>query len=134
MVLIFATTLTDPHIEEAETESPPIPLPAVSSTPAIRTITTNQYENISVRWAILYLLTEHAIRPISATEIADSLRSGGNLSVSSNVSAVLRQMVNQRSEVEQSERGYQITPQGRDAWNGAKQTPQWHNRPNGHAS
>lgn len=87
------------------------------------------YAGLSVRWAILYLLAEHALGPLGRTDIADKLHQGGITSAAqnfaSNVSAVLSGMANARREVEQIGSGYQITPHGREVWEGIKRTPQW---------
>lgn len=91
------------------------------------------YSGLSTRWAILYLLAEHATGPLGRSEIAKALVDGGITSTAqsfaSNVSAVLSGMVNDRKEVEQVENaGYRITGHGREVWEGVKRTPQWASR------
>jgi hypothetical protein len=69
---------------------------------------------------------------MGTAEIAAALRDGGITSsaqnFTSNVSAVLSGMVNQRREIEQADNGFQITEQGRTVWDGIKHTSQWLNR------
>jgi hypothetical protein len=94
--------------------------------------TNRCYAGMSVRWAILNLLCEHASGSLGTAEIAAALRGGGITSsaqnFTSNVSAVLSGMVNQRREIEQADNGFRITEQGRAVWDGIKHTPQWLNR------
>lgn len=90
--------------------------------------TPGKYSGLSVRWAILFLLSE-AVAPMGTAEIADALTKGGVHSNAQrfvgNVSAILSGMVKERGEVVQEESGYSITPHGRDVWDGIKRTPQW---------
>lgn len=90
-----------------------------------------KYFNMSVRWAILYLLAD-ASEPMGRAEIAEALSAGGitsnALSFASNVSAVLSVMAKERDEVEQMESGFRITAHGREVWEGIKRTPQWASR------
>ena len=69
---------------------------------------------------------------MGTAEISAALRAGGITSnaqnFTSNVSAVLSGMVNQRREIEQADNGFQVTEQGRAVWDGIKHTPQWLNR------
>ncbi len=79
-----------------------------------------RYSGMSVRWAILNLLSEVATRPMSTGEIAVALREGGITSgaakFAGNVSAVLSGMSKQRGEVTSGENGWTISPIGRQAW------------------
>ena len=91
------------------------------------------YSGMSVRWAILYLLAENATGPMGRSEIAQALTDGGTTSnaqnFSSNVSAILSGMVNQRHEVQQAtDGGYEITDHGREVWQGIRRTSQWNAR------
>lgn len=90
------------------------------------------YAGMSVRWATLYLLAEHATKPLPTSEITSIFEQGGITSgskkFSANVSAVLSGMVNQRKEVEQVEGGYRITAPGRQVWEAIKSGPQWLSR------
>jgi len=92
------------------------------------------YAGMSVRWAILYLLSGKE-QAMTTDEIADVLKNGGVTSnaqrFAGNVSAILSGMRNERQEVEQVAEGYRITQHGRDVWEGIKRTPQWVER---HAS
>ena len=64
---------------------------------------------------------------------AQALTDGGTTSnaqnFSSNVSAILSGMVNQRHEVQQAtDGGYEITDHGREVWQGIRRTSQWNAR------
>lgn len=91
-----------------------------------------RYVGMSVRWATLYLLSEHTSKPLRTGEIASMLKHGGLMSqaesFNANVSAVLSGMVRQRKEVEQVDEGYRLTDIGRQAWAAIKNTPQWLSR------
>lgn len=100
---------------------------------------STKYAGISVRWAILNLLAEDAMAPMTTGAIAEALQRGGISSnaktFASNVSAILSDMSKQRLEVEQAEGGgYQITPHGREVFQGIKLTPQYRNRGDSSAS
>jgi hypothetical protein len=99
----------------------------------VAAIPAGKYSNMSVRWAILNLLAEDAVGPMPTGKIAEALNAGGLNSKSgknfpSNVSAILSVMANTREEVESTENGYRLTPNGRAAWEGVKHTPQYANR------
>jgi hypothetical protein len=77
----------------------------------------NPYAAISVRWAILKLLYNNALRPLKTAEIADALLEGGNNYASkTNVSAVVSDMVNKRKELEIIDDGYTLTETGKSTW------------------
>jgi len=78
----------------------------------------HEYANMSVRWAVLKLLSESVDRWTSA-DISVALTSGGNPKASkATVSAVISDMVKKRLELTQGEDGgYQLTETGRHAWN-----------------
>ena len=123
---VIRTATVSPHTDVTPSPQPPVPVPD-GQTP-----TNRCYAGMSVRWAILNLLCEHASGAMGTAEIAAALRDGGITSsaqnFTSNVSAVLSGMVNQRREIEQADNGFQITEQGRTVWDGIKHTPQWLNR------
>lgn len=112
--------------------APPQPTPfRPTVAPTIAAPTAGKFSGMSVRWAILYLLSETS-GPLGTSEIAETLSKGGITSnaqrFAGNVSAVLSGMVNQRHEVEQIGSGYQITDQGRAAWEAIRRSPQWASR------
>jgi hypothetical protein len=82
--------------------------------------TVGRYSGMSVRWAILNLLSEDATGPMSTGEIAVALRQGGitsnAASFAGNVSAILSVMSRQKGEVSAVENGWVISPIGRQAW------------------
>lgn len=117
----------------ANSSQPPLETRPALSVPTEDAPANRCYAGMSVRWAILNLLCEHASgRPMGTAEISAALRAGGITSnaqnFTSNVSAVLSGMVNQRREIEQADNGFQVTEQGRAVWDGIKHTPQWLNR------
>ena len=92
-----------------------------------------KFAGMSVRWAILKLLSEEAPGPLKTLEIASLLASGGISSNSKdftgNVSAVVSDMVNKRSELESAEgNAYKLTDNGRLAWAAIKHSPKYVNR------
>jgi hypothetical protein len=96
----------------------PTPNYSMASTPTVR---AGKYAGMSVRWAILCLLSEDATGPMGTGDIADALRRGGIVSTSKNfngnVSAVLSDMNNTRKEVQSSpEGGWTISQVGRQVW------------------
>lgn len=99
-------------------EGPIAPSPHVES--ILPVVEPGKYVGISVRWAILCLLTEDAIAPMATGEIAQMLSEGGITSSSrnfaSNVSAVLSDMYRQRHEVDQIDGKWVITEAGKSAW------------------
>jgi hypothetical protein len=79
-----------------------------------------RFHGISVRWAILWHLSEEAARREKTGEIADALRAGGFQSNAANfsnqVSGVLS-LMKVKKEVESTEDGtYAITDEGRRTW------------------
>ena len=89
-----------------------------------------RYSNMSVRWAVLNLLSEDATGPLATPEIARRLEEGGittkGARFSSIVSAVISTM-KAKGEVE-GEGTYQLTQMGREAWQHIKITPRYMNR------
>ena len=104
--------------EDAKHELPVPDQPNIAMNPMAQR--TGKFTGMSVRWAILNLLSEFATRPMSTGEIAAALREGGIMSEAAkfagNVSAVLSVMGKQRGEVTSSENGWAISPLGRQAW------------------
>ncbi len=92
----------------------------------------SRFTGLSVRWAILKLLAENADSHPTAAEIAQALVDGGMNSkgkdFGSNVSAVLSDMKNKRSEVANSAGTWALTVTGRQAWDAIKATPQYRER------
>jgi hypothetical protein len=88
---------------------------------SVRSHDTQKYATYSVRWAILFLLSESS-DPLSIQEISDALLAGvirtSATNFSNNVSAVLSQMKSKlKPEVEAVESKWKITEIGRGAWN-----------------
>lgn len=88
------------------------------------------YQNISIRWAILWFLSE-SVGPVQTPVIANALRNGGvaeRPNFNSIVSAILSQMA-QKAELERAgEGGYQLTDIGRAVWDGIKRGEKFLNR------
>jgi hypothetical protein len=106
-----------------------------------RQVTANpvgKYAGLSVRWAILNLLSEDVDGPLPTSKIAELLTIGGITSqgetFTSNVSAVISDMKNKKHEVESTASGYQLTDTGRVAWDAIKQTHRYANRVSASAS
>lgn len=80
----------------------------------------NKYAGMSVRWAILCLLTEDAVAPLSTGAVAQLLTEGGITSTSknfaANVSAVLSDMNHNKNEVISRDNGWVISERGKSAW------------------
>ena len=81
---------------------------------------TNRYSGMSVRWAILYLLSEVAIGPMGTGEVATVLREGGITSTAKNfagnVSAILSVMANEKKEARAVDGKWEISETGKQAW------------------
>lgn len=79
-----------------------------------------KFAGMSVRWAILYLLSEIATGPMTTGDIAVALRAGGIQSnankFAGNVSAILSVMRSQRGEVNTIGDGWVISDIGKQAW------------------
>jgi len=79
-----------------------------------------RYTGMSTRWAILALLSEDAIVPMTTGQIAEALQAGGmtsgGKSFAANVSAVLSGMKGEKQEVIASPDGWIISEKGKDAW------------------
>lgn len=89
------------------------------------------YQNISIRWAILWLLSE-AVGPMTTPNIADALRNGGvaeRPNFNSIVSAILSQMA-QKAEVERIDNAWLLTIPGRSVWDSIKRSDKFLNRHN----
>jgi hypothetical protein len=93
-----------------------------------------QYAGISIRWAVLLFLAEHANGPQTLAAIAEALRGGGattkGQSFNSNVSAVLSVMGG-KGEVEKSDLGFALTPSGRTVWDGIRHSDKFLSRATG---
>ncbi|HWT65986.1 MAG TPA: hypothetical protein VN151_07710 [Terracidiphilus sp.] len=88
-----------------------------------------KYQNISMRWAILWHLSE-SVGPLQTPTVADGLREGGvseRPNFNSIVSAILSQM-SQKSEVERVEGGYRLTNSGQQTWDGIRRSEKFLNR------
>jgi len=101
---------------EVKTELPPPP----QINAAYQNVPKGQFGGMSVRWAILYLLSEIATGPLTTGEIASALREGGIQSnaakFAGNVSAILSVMRSQKHEVEGVGDGWVISESGKQAW------------------
>ncbi len=96
------------------------PPPSAVAELATKVPTNRRYSNISVRWAVLWYLTEFAEGDQKTAEIASALESGGNHSGASRfgnaVSAVLSTMKS-KDEVEiGTDGGYRVSDVGRRNW------------------
>ncbi len=89
------------------------------------------YKNMSMRWAILYLLAEHTDTALPTAEIASRILAGGDFTNSSNftskVSAILGQMV-AKGELERFGPDWRILPLGREIWETIKKGEKFLNR------
>jgi hypothetical protein len=88
-----------------------------------------KFQNISMRWAILWLLSE-TLGSLQTPTVADSLRNGGvaeRQNFNSIVSAILSQMA-QKGEVERIDNAYQLTDSGRQVWDGVQRSEKFLNR------
>jgi hypothetical protein len=104
-----------------EDAKPGLPPPAYTNGSKPQVSQANgRYGGMSVRWAILNLLSEFAIGPMTTGEIAIALRAGGITSEAANfagnVSAVLSVMANKKGEVQTVNNGWTISPIGKQAW------------------
>lgn len=103
-------------IPDEAKEALPEPTPVNPAT----VIAPNKYVGMSVRWAILNLLSEDATSPLSTGAIAVALQQGGittaGKSFAGNVSAVLSDMAKSRHEVLSGDAGWVITDNGKSAW------------------
>lgn len=98
-------------------------------------ITEARFEGISVRWAILSLMTDHtpdgdSLTPAQMSEalVAGGVRSGG-VNFAANVSAVVSAM-KAKNELEPTGEGgtYRVTAHGRDVWQTIKVSRMYRNR------
>jgi hypothetical protein len=114
--------------------SAPAPKPeaTIELTVGSSTAPLARFANMSVRWAILKLLAENTGAHMTAAEIAQALVDGGMNSkgknFASNVSAVLSDMKNKRTEVGNAAGAWALTATGIEAWGAIKATPQYRNR------
>ncbi len=83
-------------------------------------VTDGRYADMSTRWAILSLLSEDAITPMTTGQIAEALQAGGmtsgGKSFAGNVSAVLSGMKGDKQEVIAGPDGWVISEKGKAAW------------------
>ena len=89
------------------------------------------YKSMSVRWAILKLFCEHLEPGVTAATpiISALLQQGGNAKATKpTVSAVISDMVNIRKELDSNESGYQLTANGRAAWNAISRSTKYLSR------
>jgi hypothetical protein len=89
-----------------------------------------KFQNISMRWAILWLLSE-SLGPMQTPSIADALRDGGvaeRPNFNSIVSAILSQMAQKREVERIDSSGYQLTDDGRQIWEGVQRSEKFLNR------
>lgn len=88
------------------------------------------YQNISMRWAVLWFLNEESSGPAQTSQIADALRAGGiaeRPNFNSIVSAILSQMVG-KGEIEKADTGVRLTPHGIAAWDAIRRSAKFLNR------
>jgi hypothetical protein len=84
-----------------------------------------RYTGLGVRMAVLQLLSEHAIRPMRTTEMAQALLAGGITTTGKrfrgNVAAVVSEMYKKRGELTTGPNGgWMITEKGKQVWIQAK--------------
>ena len=79
-----------------------------------------KYTGMSVRWAVLALLTEDALGPLKTGKLAVELLANGikteGRHFDANVSAVLSKMNRERNEIEATPEGWIITETGKQSW------------------
>lgn len=94
--------------------------PKRDSQQSLPIIENGRYAGMSNRWAILQLLSEDALGPMTTGQIAEALQSGGIItsgkSFAGNVSAVLSKMLHERKEIESTFKGWKITELGKQSW------------------
>lgn len=90
------------------------------------------YQNISMRWAILWFLNEEAAGPVVTAQVVEALRAGGiaeRANFSSIVSAILSQMSG-KGEVAKQDSGFVLTSNGVSAWEAIRRSEKFLNRHN----
>lgn len=130
---LAASLVTDDAV--ARGSATPLPFPQPVGLGALPVYT--RFDGISVRWAILGLMSDFAAEPMATAEMAEALLQGGvrsgGLNFTSNVSAVISDMVKNRNELEQVDTKYRITPHGREVWASIKQSRKYRQRRHGGA-
>ena len=117
------------NAEAREVQKPlAFPTPVPQGAPA-----QTLFAGISVRWAVLHLMAEHATGPMRSSEIADALQAGGvrssGLNFAANVSAVISEMRKKdKPELSADDGRFEITDHGREVWDGIKHTRQYRYR------
>jgi hypothetical protein len=104
---------------------------AASDTPGPLDSTVD-YSDMSMRWAILYMLTEHTTNTLTTAEISSRMTAGGFIlspNFNSKVSAILSQM-SAKDEVERDEFGWAISTHGKEVWKSIKVGDKFINRHN----
>lgn len=103
--------------------------PVKSSQTSLPITINGKYAGMSVRWAILSLLTEDATEPLTTGQIAEALAKGGLTSsaksFAGNVSAVLSGMNHEKGEVLTNDGSWTISEKGRQAWIHIKASREW---------
>ena len=132
---VIATLTAAIEAEEAASRALAKPLPFATPV-GLGTVPANAvFVGISVRWAILCLMSDYAREPMSTSDMAEALGAGGvrsgSVNFNSNVSAVVSDMVKNRKELEPVDTKYQITQQGRDVWKSIKDSRQYRQRRQG---
>lgn len=125
---LMATIAAEDDAARSLAKPLPFAQPVGLGTPSV----SARYEAISVRWAILSLNSDYAVEPLTTAEMAEALMAGGvrsgGLNFTSNVSAVVSDMVKNRGELEQVENKYRITAHGREVWASIKQSRKYRQR------
>lgn len=132
---LTASVSTDDAAARTLVKPLPFPQPVGLGAPAPPPVADNaRFENISVRWGILSLMTDYTPNGDSLTpgEMAEALIAGGvrsgGVNFAANVSAVVSSMKN-RNELEPTGEGkYRITPHGRDVWQTVKVSRRYRGR------
>lgn len=112
--------------------------PSLQPPPNTARGTEGDYSRISVRWAVLWHLTEFATRPEKTAEIAEAITKGGYKSDAGKfgnfVSAVLSTMKNKGEVLATEDGGFVITEAGQQTWRAIRQGAKFRDAtsPNGH--
>lgn len=91
------------------------------------------YKNMSMRWGVLNLLSEHTDHPLPTAEIAARLVAGGypqSTNFNSKVSAILSQMLS-KLEVAKDGQDWCIRQHGKEVWESIKRGEKYLNRHSG---
>lgn len=133
---VIAALAASLNVADGNTRTPVKAQPASSIGVAVESL---PYAGISVRWAILNMMSEHqpAGQLLGTAELAEKLVAGGVRSgagnFAANVSAVVSDMVKNREELEPADDGkYRLTQKGRETWMTIRTSRRYRGRRFGH--